>query len=115
MLARPARRARLAEREQQDQAISKARRTVLNHAYGLVSRGNTDGGLAHVAEYLTEVETETEAAVWFFNQIANWEYSHAALIFGQTLIERLRELGCEAEANKLSLRCDYIRDRLADR
>jgi hypothetical protein len=115
MLARPPRRARVAEREQLDRTIAKARRAVLNHAYGLVSRGNTGGGLAHIAEYLTEVEPEAEVAVWFFNEIANWEYSHAALVFGQSLIERLQELGREAEANKLSLRCDYIRDRLADR
>jgi hypothetical protein len=84
---------------------------VLNHAYGLASRGNTAGALAHVRDYLQTTETDAEAAIWFFHRIADWESPNTALELGDELIVELEKLGRDADARKLALRCGLMREK----
>jgi len=81
------------------------RRAVLNHAYGLVSRGNLDGGLRHVAGFLASSEQRAEDYRWFFEQMLGWEHRDAALFLAQDYLACLLAAGDDVSAVKLISRC----------
>lgn len=81
------------------------RRTALNHAYGLVSRGNLDGGLVHLADFLASSDCPAEDYRWFFGQMLGWDRCDAALFLAQGYLAHLLDAGEETAAIKLVLRC----------
>jgi len=88
-----------------EQGTAGDRQAVLNHAYGLVSRGNLDGGLAHLAEFLASSECPAEDYRWFFEQMLGWDRGDAALFFAQDFLAHLLDAGEETAAIKLISRC----------
>lgn len=81
---------------------------VLNHAYGFISRGNRDGGLNHIYDWLARDPDPDGAWTWFFDQMMRWEDRYPGLLLAQQYVGRLLELGDDVGAVKLMLRCRII-------
>lgn len=85
--------------------LDKEREAVLSHAYGLISRGNRDGGLAHIDGFLASSDFLLEDYAWFFDGMMRWEKTDAALFFAQEYLTELLDNGQEVAALKLLARC----------
>lgn len=94
--------------EKQGQRLSRQRAKVLNHAYGLVSRGNREGGLEHIYGWLADDPDPDRAWRWCFEQMLLWEDRHPALVFAQQYLGRLLAHGAQVGAVKLMLRCRLV-------
>ena len=91
---------------QQAASITAERTEILNHAYGLSSRGNRDGGLRFVLQQLGGDPQADEAWAWFFAQMLRWESPDTA----QHYLARLLAAGETVKAVKLMLRCRMEND-----
>ena len=69
--------------------LHKARETVANHAYGFISRGNREGGFAHIMDWIRKEPDVHDASRWFFNKMMKWESKDAALFYAQIYIAHL--------------------------
>jgi putative membrane protein insertion efficiency factor len=88
-----------------DPLTLKKREQVLNHAYGIISRGNRDGGFAVLAKYATAEPTPVAAEVWFFHEMLRWKLGDVPLYYAQRLLGDLLDAGEEVAAMKICLRC----------
>jgi hypothetical protein len=96
------------ERDKQVRSLARQRAKVLNHAYGLVSRGNLDGGLEHIYGWLVEDPDPDGAWRWCYEQMLLWEDRYAALLLAQQYLGRLLAHGDRVGAVKLMLRCRLV-------
>lgn len=87
------------------QDLIKERQKVANHAYGFISRGNRDGGFAHIRQWLETEMALDEAYKWFFHEMLKWETKDPALFFAQEYLPRLLRWQMDNEALKLIARC----------
>jgi hypothetical protein len=85
--------------------LDNDRRKVANHAYGFISRGNRQGGFAHIQQWLEKEAAVEEAWQWFFREMLKWESKDPALFYAQEYLRRLLEWRMENEALKLIARC----------
>ena len=85
--------------------LEKQRQNVANHAYGFISRGNREGGLAHIRDWLQKEADASAAAQWYFNEMIRWEQQDAALIFGRDCLSHFLHHGEERRALKLISAC----------
>ena len=90
--------------------LSKERTSVLNHAYGFISRGNRAGGLKHVHEWLRQDPEPDTAWPWFLEQMLRWENPEPALVFAQQYLGRLLQTEDHVKAVKLMMRCRLINE-----
>ncbi len=81
---------------------------VVNHAYGFASRGNRDGGLEHIYNWLVKDPDPDDAWPWFLEQMLRWEDTYPALLLAQQYLGRLLELNDIVGAVKLMLRCRLV-------
>lgn len=81
------------------------RRKVLDHAYGFASRGNLDGGLAHVRAAIDADPEPADARRWYFERMLQWESRTCGLFFAQEYLGWLLAQEREVEALKLLTRC----------
>jgi len=81
------------------------RQRVANHAYGFISRGNREGGFAHIRQWLQEERDRDEAYEWFFQEMLKWESKVPALFFAQDFLRQLLRWNMDREALKLISRC----------
>lgn len=88
----------------------KHRTEVLNHAYGLVSRGNRAGGLQHIKVAIDADDSPAQATPWFLEQMFAWENATAALVFAQQYLSELLRNEDYVSAVKLIMRCRLIDD-----
>lgn len=88
-----------------DRAADRERRQVLDHAYGLVSRGNRAGGFAHIAEHTATEIDPLAADLWFFEALWDWDLGEVPLFYAQSLLTRLLDAGDRVAAMKVTLRC----------
>lgn len=86
----------------------RSRTLVLNHAYGMVSRGNRAGGVRHLLEVISNSSDSADEFSWYFTQMLRWDSSDAALLVGQQFISLLLAEGNEQEALKMIARCRYV-------
>lgn len=91
--------------------MEAARGAVLGHAYGIISRGNRDSGLAHIKEGIADDRDPEAAWAWFFNKMLGWEDQHHALFFAQHYIHDLLRHGDSVPALKIIMRCQLIDER----
>jgi VanZ family protein len=91
--------------------LTHERTTVLNHAYGFVSRGNRQGGLQHVDDWIEKEVDAEEAYQWFFEQMLKWESNEAALFFAQKYLSWLLEHRRDVQVLKLLARCRLENER----
>ncbi len=87
-----------------------ARNAALNHAYGMVSRGNRAGGLEHLYSELDVDPDNAASFAWYFGRIMQWENKDAALVFAQQYLHYLLHDGDNIAAVKVMLRCRLIND-----
>ena len=88
--------------------LEKERIFNLNHAYGLVSRGNREGGLAHIYKWLQTDPDPDKAWDWFFARMLAWEESRHALFYAQQYLSRLIAQNDRIRVCKLILRCRMV-------
>jgi len=86
---------------------NQVRTHALNHAYGMVSRGNCAGGVRHVLNYIQDSPDPLDCTRWLFTQMLNWESPQAALQIGQQLVSRLLAAQLDKEALKTIVRCRH--------
>ncbi len=85
--------------------LNHERQKVANHAYGFISRGNREGGFAHIRQWLENEAAVEEAYPWFFHEMLKWESKDPALFFAQEYLDRLLGSKSDKEALKLIARC----------
>jgi hypothetical protein len=95
-----------AEREEELHLINRT--AVLNHAYGIVSRGNRVKGLEHIFKALSDDPYEEAGWAWFFENMLRWEKPDAALAFAQHYVHELLRYGENVKAVKVMMRCRMI-------
>lgn len=88
--------------------LSRDRIKVVNHAYGFASRGNRDGGLEHIYDWLVKDPDPDAAWPWFLDQMLRWEDTYPALLLAQQYLGRLLEHNDKVGAVKLMLRCCLV-------
>lgn len=89
--------------------LEKSRTGVLNHAYGFASRGNIEGGLGHVRQWLTTDEPYPgDGWPWFFEAMLKWDDRYPALKLAQEYLDLLLAAGERRAALKLMLRCKHM-------
>lgn len=91
--------------------LDAQRAGILNHAYGFFSRGNRDGGMAHIRKWLDTDPHPAAGWAWFFEQMLRWENTEPALLFAQTYINRLLHNGLQIQAVKIMLRARLVNER----
>lgn len=97
--------------EKQNLDLEKSRTGVLNHAYGLASRGNFPGALDHISGWLeTDEPYPGDGWPWFFDAMLKWEDSFPALKLAQRYLDVLLAAGEDRTAAKLMLRCKHLSD-----
>ncbi len=88
--------------------LEASRTGVLNHAYGFASRGNVDGALGHLRQWLAEKDPYPgDAWPWFFERMLGWDNSYPALKLAQDYFDVLLAAGEYPAAMKLVLRCRH--------
>ena len=93
-----------------DASLLKERTTVLNHAYGFVSRDHRAGGFKHIENWLQRDPDPESAWAWFFDQMLRWEIKYPALVFAQSYLNRLLHDGDDVTAVKVMMRCRHETD-----
>lgn len=88
--------------------LSRNRIKVVNHAYGFASRGNRDGGLEHIYDWLVKDPDPDAAWPWFLEQLLRWEDTYPALLLAQQYLGRLLQHNDKVGAVKLMLRCRLV-------
>lgn len=96
------------DEEKLREGLARRRTGVLNHAYGFVSRGNRDGGLEHVYQWLARDPEPDAAWPWVLQQMLRWEDPFSALLLAQQYLGRLLEHGDRVGAVKLMMRCRLV-------
>ena len=82
----------------------------LNHAYGFASRGNVDGALQHIHQWIRSDPYPGDAWPWFFGAMLKWEDTYPALRLAQDYLDLLLEASDSSAAVKLMLRCKYANE-----
>ena len=96
----------------------RARQAVADHAYALISRGNRDGGFAHIYAFIDNLQylgTKGDMFEWFFQQMLRWEDKTPALFFARDYLGLLVQAGDSARALKVLSRCLYEDPRFRPR
>lgn len=83
---------------------------VVNHAYGFASRGNRDGGLEHIYDWLIKDPDPDAAWPWFLEQMLRWDDTYPALLLAQQYLGRLLEHNDKLGAVKLMMRCRLVNE-----
>lgn len=96
-----------------DARLLQERTSVLNHAYGFISRDNRKGGFGHIENWLREDPDPVSAWAWFFDQMLRWENKLPALLFAQSYLHELLADGDVGTAVKVMLRCRLENDSFA--
>jgi hypothetical protein len=85
--------------------LEKEREKVATHAYGFISRGNREGGFAHIMDWIRTEPDVHEALAWFFRKMMKWESKEPALLYAQTYLAHLLHHDEDAQALKLISIC----------
>ena len=103
-----------AAQSDKERELERERIRALNHAYGMFSRGNGDGGIAHIEDFVDEKSSDDDIFReydWFFRQSLEWESKRPGLRLGRQYIHRLLDSGASAAALKVLLRCLHEDER----
>jgi hypothetical protein len=91
--------------------LEKERQKTVNHAYGIISRGNREGGFAHIKRWIQSESDIDAASAWFFKAMMKWENKDAALFFAQIYLAHLLYHDYDAQALKLISTCLHEESR----
>ena len=84
------------------------RTMVLNHAYGIVSRGNRAQGLEHSYKAVADDPNDEAGWAWFLHNMLRWANPEAALVFAQQYVHELLRYGENVKAVKIMMRCRMV-------
>ncbi len=101
----PVRRSPEIHAQRRRQVAERERRTVLDHAYAHVSRGNGPAGIAYIRQWLERNDDRVEAWRWFFEALGEWESPRAQVNLGRDYIARLGRGGAWEQALAVLDRC----------
>jgi hypothetical protein len=85
--------------------LEKERQKVASHAYGFISRGNREGGFAHIMDWIQKEPDIHAASAWFFSTMLKWESKDPALFYAQTYVAHLLHHNEDMKALKLVSIC----------
>ncbi len=89
----------------------KERENAATHAYGFATRGNREGALQHIRQFIDDHGRSDEIQDWFFNEMLKWDKAgnsnDAALFFAQDFLHQLLLEEKDLKAMKLLSRCLY--------
>jgi len=88
--------------------LDAARAKVASHAYGFISRGNREGGFAHILDWIRQEPDASAASEWFFAAMMKWEAKEPALFFAQTYFSHLIHQDEDMRALKLISTCVHV-------
>ncbi len=88
--------------------IEKSRIDVLTQAYGLINRGNREGGFKHLFEWIGSDPEIPAAWAWYFSRMLEWENKQHGLFFAQHYVHDMLKHGEHVPALKVILRCRMI-------
>lgn len=88
--------------------LGKLRGLALSHAYGFISRGNREGGLKHLLEWIDKDPDPVGAWAWFLERMLAWDSAMPALFFAQHYVHDCLRHGEQVPAVKLIMRCRLI-------
>ena len=91
--------------------LEKSRAEILGHAYGFISRGNREGGLQEIFDWIEMDQDPAGAWAWFFEHMMRWERVDHALFFAQHYIRDLFKYGDYIPALKVIMRCRLVNDQ----
>jgi hypothetical protein len=94
--------------------LQLARTRVLDHAYGIASRGNLESALAYINQYIASESDPLAARQWMYFEMTRWASARPALVFGERLAGDLEAAGQPDIAAKVRLSCAHLEARLRD-
>jgi hypothetical protein len=94
--------------------LQQVRRRALDHAYGIASRGNLEGGLAYIYEYVASEPEPLAARQWMYFEMTHWANPHAAVVFGERLAADLEIAGQPDAAVKVRTSCAHLEEKLRE-
>ena len=81
---------------------------MISHAYGFISRGNREGGFAHILDWIQQEADVHAASAWFFTAMMKWESKQPALFYAQTYLAHLLHHDDDTVALKLLSACLHV-------
>ncbi len=91
-----------ARHEAELQRLGSARRTALDHAYGIAAGGGVARGLAHIVGYAATERDPLAARLWIFREVVRWEDARLGLELGISLAADLNAAGVQRRRRKCS-------------
>ena len=88
--------------------LEKVRVDALTQAYGLINRGNREGGFKHLFEWIGSDPQVPGAWAWYFSHMLEWENKQHSLFFAQHYVHDMLKHGEHIPALKVILRCRMI-------
>jgi hypothetical protein len=94
--------------------LQRARIRVLDHAYGIASRGNLESALAYINEYVASESDPLTARQWMYFEMTRWASARPALVFGERLVGDLEAAGRPDVAAKVRLSSAHLEARVRE-
>ena len=94
--------------------LQRARIRVLDHAYGIASRGNLESALAYIDEYVASESDPLAARQWMYFEMTRWASARPALVFGERLVGDLEVAGRPDVAAKVRLSSAHLEARVRE-
>jgi hypothetical protein len=94
--------------------LQRARIRVLDHAYGIASRGNLESALAYINEYVASESDPLTARQWMYFEMTRWASARPALVFGERLAGDLEAAGRPDVAAKVRLSSAHLEARVRE-
>jgi hypothetical protein len=88
--------------------LQRARSRVLDHAYGIASRGNLESALTYINQYVASESDPLAARQWMYFEMTRWASTRPALVFGERLASDLEAAGQPDGAAKVRLSCTHL-------
>ncbi len=104
-----------ADDEKQARLSVLERQAALNHAYALLSRGNREGGFAHLDAHADNTSEPLLTQYDFFNAMLRWDLADVPLFYAQSLLPALLDAGQHAMAMKVLVQCLHRNERFRPR
>jgi hypothetical protein len=88
--------------------LQRARVRVLDHAYGIASRGNLESALTYISQYVASESDPLAARQWMYFEMTRWASARPAVVFGERLATDLEAAGRPDVAAKVRLSTAHL-------
>jgi hypothetical protein len=94
--------------------LQRARVRVLDHAYGIASRGNLESALTYINQYVASESDPLAARQWMYFEMTRWASARPALVFGERLAGDLEAAGQPGVAAKVRLSSAHLEAKVRE-